>query len=117
MNDSTLYGLMEVARDEANRHIAAGVPKDRAIRIAAHALCDLVNERDSGLGQVGPAAALTQAAEAAPVKAIREAVSPWLWVVSLFGFGLALLNTQRISKIYGGWRAGKKAVKEGRVPV
>lgn len=55
-------------------------------------------------------AKLKEASELAPIKAIREAVSPWLWVTSVVGFGLALLNTRRIARMYSGWRE-KSSVK------
>jgi len=48
---------------------------------------------------------LVKAAALEPIKAAREMVSPWLWVTSLIGFGLAILNTRRIAKMYKNWRA------------
>jgi len=50
------------------------------------------------------------------VDAAKTAISPWLWVFSVVGFGLALLNTRRISKIYGGYQAGRRALRRGEVP-
>jgi hypothetical protein len=50
-------------------------------------------------------------AELAKMPALQEVakvgavVSPWLWVTSIIGFGLALLNTKRIDSMwrrYGG---------------
>jgi len=118
MNEGMLHGLMGVARDEANRLIASGMPKQQAVDVSVRALCDLVESRETGLGQQ-PLTFLSPASpESAPepVRKIQEIISPWLWIFSVVGFGLAILNTQRISRIYGGWRAGKKAVKEGKVP-
>ena len=43
---------------------------------------------------------LAKAAEFEPVKQIRATISPWLWVLSLSSFGLALLNTSRISRMF-----------------
>ena len=70
----------------------------------------------NGLGQVDiePIDAFAEKSQAAaalaPIKAVREAITPWLWVTSLIGFGLGLLNTRRIAKMYTDWRrksAGK----------
>lgn len=51
--------------------------------------------------------AASQAAEAAPIKAVREAVSPWLWVLSVAGFGMALVNTRRIATMFKDWKRRK----------
>ncbi|MFO0701770.1 MAG: hypothetical protein U0236_21325 [Nitrospira sp.] len=115
MNE-TLYNLMVVASQEADALIASGMPKQEAVRVSTEALADLVRahggiEKFHGLGQ---AIDIPDAPEI--VKQVQQKISPWLWVLSVFGFGMALLNTHRISKIYGGWRAGKRAVREGRVP-
>jgi hypothetical protein len=118
MDDATLHGLMAVARDEANRLIAQGMPKQQAVDIACRALCDLVKERSSGLGQE-PLTFLTPEKPTItpePVKKVHEAISPWLWIFSVVGFGMAILNTHRIARIYGGWRESRRAVKEGRIP-
>ena len=61
---------------------------------------------DLGLDPNDPLAQLPQlqaaTAQAAKVQAV---ISPWLWVFSIVGFGLALLNTSRVDKMwkrYGG---------------
>lgn len=93
---------MHVATDEANRYIAQGVPKDQAVKIAADALHDLVADEEAqgnGLGQIP--------ADAPFVKAVRESISPWLWIFSLISFGLGIANTHRITKMFKGWKKGK----------
>lgn len=62
----------------------------------------------SGIGAFEPVEAIRKAAEAEPVKRVRETVSPWLWVLSIIGFGLGLLNTRRIARMFKDWKAGKK---------
>jgi hypothetical protein len=42
------------------------------------------------------------------VSAIRNAISPWLWVTSLIGFATGLLNTRRIAIMYRKHLAGRK---------
>lgn len=59
----------------------------------------------AGVGQGEGENILVKAANLEPVKAAREMVSPWLWVTSLVGFGMAILNTRRIAKMYRTWRA------------
>jgi hypothetical protein len=52
-----------------------------------------------------------QPAPTAPSAILKAhaAISPWLWIFSLAGFGMALMNTRRISKIYGGWKSARRA--------
>ncbi len=42
------------------------------------------------------------------VGTLREAVSPWLWAFSLAGFGMTVLNTRRIAKMFGKFGGKKK---------
>jgi hypothetical protein len=46
----------------------------------------------------------------------RKQISPWVWAFSLIGLTLAVINTRRIAKIYGGWKKGKRALKTGELP-
>lgn len=58
----------------------------------------------AGVGQEEGENILVKAANLEPVKAAREMVSPWLWVTSLVGFAMAILNTRRIARMYTTWR-------------
>jgi hypothetical protein len=92
--------LINAAASEARRlHQELGLPIEQAARLAVRGAL-----RASGLGQDEVFKTVQTAADAGPLKQIREAVSPWLWITSLVGFGLALLNTRRITKMYQGWR-------------
>jgi hypothetical protein len=51
-----------------------------------------------------PANILKEAADLEPIKAVRDAVSPWLWVTSIGGFVMALINTRRIATMFGDWK-------------
>lgn len=65
----------------------------------------------AGLGEDAPPAILSDMAKVGNdplIAAIRNAVSPWLWVTSLIGFGMGLLNTRRIATMYRKHIAGKK---------
>ena len=72
-----------------------------------------VKQNRSGNAGVGDPSLDIQSA----VEQARQTVTPWLWVISLLGFGMAILNTSRIAKIYGGWRAGRRALKVGSQPI
>jgi hypothetical protein len=66
----------------------------------------------SGVGQEEGESIIAKAANLEPIKAARELVSPWLWVTSVVGFALAILNTRRIARMYTTWKrkfAPKKA--------
>jgi len=111
MNEKTLCGLMEVARDEANILIARGIPKQQAVEIAVRALGDVVQGHESGLGQA-PLTFLEPSAPASPasafeapeaIKEVQKVISPWLWIFSVVSFGMALLNTHRIKRLYRKW--------------
>lgn len=66
--------------------------------------------RPSGVGAAEDVLSTVKAAaDAGPLKGIREAVSPWLWVTSVIGFGMGLLNTRRISMMFKNWRRKKEA--------
>ncbi|MGH7260798.1 MAG: hypothetical protein ACREI9_08970 [Nitrospiraceae bacterium] len=100
--------------------IARGVPKEEAIRRASEmAVAAAKLKYPGGLGGIPvtptPLDTLAQeskaAADIAVIKTVREAVSPWLWLASLAGFGMAVMNTRRIAKMYRGWREKKGGKK------
>lgn len=85
--------------------VERGIPPDRAVaeavqwaRARGHGMAGL----DAGIDTI------REAAELSPVRAVRETVSPWLWVFSLVGFGMAVLNTRRIATMYRSWREKHK---------
>jgi hypothetical protein len=65
----------------------------------------------TGLGQVE---LLNTAADAPLIKEAREAVSPWLWVMSVAGFGMALMNTRRIARMVKGRFQANRRRRYGR---
>lgn len=64
--------------------------------------------RASGVGQGEGENILVKAANLEPIRAARELVSPWLWVTSVVGFALAIMNTRRIAAMYHKWRGKQK---------
>lgn len=116
------YALLERgAADAARKLMARGYSQDQAIEIATEMAMKLVRERGLGAAPTTPAAPPTEIdefaatskeyADLAPIKAVREAISPWLWVTSLIGFGMGLMNSRRIAKMYGDWRKKKGGKK------
>jgi hypothetical protein len=115
VNQSEFDTLVRCTKECAERLMARGVPRERAIEIATEMALEAVRKKyPSGLGQVeinaiDQFAQQSQAAAAiAPIKAVREAISPWLWVTSLIGFAMGLMNTRRIAKMYSDWRRKQK---------
>jgi len=101
----------EITKDahrEAMDLVANGVPFEQAVEWAS----DLAIKRAKRRGQLGDVIADAETL----AKEGQRIISPWLWVTSLLGFGLAILNAQRIAKMYGSWRAGKRAIKAGIPP-
>jgi len=118
------YATLErCAADAARKLMARGYSQEEAIRISSEmAVTAMKKKYPNGFGAVPAAASEPEAidvfaaqskaaADLAPIKAIREAISPWLWVTSLIGFGMGLLNSRRIAKMYGDWRRKKGGKK------
>lgn len=118
MTNEELDALTRGAKEIAERLMARGVPREQAVEFATKMALDAVRRKyPNGLGQapvtpqpLDTVAQESQSAAAIPIiKNIREAVSPWLWVTSLIGFGMGLLNSKRIAKMYGDWKKKKGA--------
>lgn len=116
MTNTELDALTKGAKEIAQKLMARGFSREEATEIATRAALEAVKKKyPNGLGQVevnpqplDTLAKESQAAAAIPIITnIREAVSPWLWVTSLIGFGMGLLNSRRIAKMYGDWRRKK----------
>lgn len=41
-------------------------------------------------------------------KKVQAEISPWLWVLSIVSFGLGLINTHRVRKMYRSWQGKHK---------
>lgn len=102
-------GQCEAALQVANDLIRRGIPKDEAVRRACLAAAKISRKR-FGMGQEEPKLVLSS--EEGPsgiVAEVRSKVSPWLWVLSIAGFGLTVINSRRITKMFGDWRRRKRA--------
>jgi hypothetical protein len=82
------------AADRARMYHSLGEPMETAVE---KAVSEELSRRASGV----PAPSVVLKAQAV--------ISPWLWIFSIVGFGMALINTRRISKIYGGWKAARRS--------
>jgi hypothetical protein len=86
--------MIKEAANLAMCKCASGLSMEAAVEVAVEE--ELARRRNAGMGQ-------------SAIEAVHEAVSPWLWVLSVAGFGMALINTRRIKKMYGSWRAARAA--------
>jgi hypothetical protein len=84
------------AADRARMYHSLGEPMETAVE---KAVAEELSRRVSGATSATPGVVLKA----------HTIISPWLWIFSLVGFGMALINTRRISKIYGGWRAARRS--------
>jgi hypothetical protein len=50
----------------------------------------------------------------AEVVSIHKKVSPWLWILSVGGFAMAVWNKYEISSMYGSYKTMKKALLPAR---
>jgi hypothetical protein len=80
--------VKEVNRLACKLHKERGIPMNQACALACRAVIRTLRHPSGfGLGQdEGPLARIKQAGEVPQVKAVREAVSPWLWVLSIASF-------------------------------
>jgi len=54
---------------------------------------------------------LSELSQSEKFKKAREKVTPFIWVLSSFGFLMALLNTHRIKKIFKSWKGAREYAK------
>ncbi len=68
---------------------------------------------DGGLGEEVDEGSdpLSELAKKPEFKAASEKIRPWIWVFSIFGFGMALINTHRIKKIFKSWKGARMYAK------
>jgi hypothetical protein len=118
MTQTEYEALIRGTKVAVEKLMARGVPREKAIEIATEMAVRAVKEKYPGLQGMGdipvnpqPLDTLAQesqsAANIAVIKTVRDAVSPWLWVTSLIGFGFSILNRRQIAKMYGDWRKKK----------
>lgn len=96
----------EVVCRAANGLIAQGYSKEEAVRIACLAAGRVLQKKAAGMG--APAApTIILNAEDGPngiIAEVKAQVSPWLWVLSVVSFGMALANARKIQKMFGEWK-------------
>lgn len=102
----------EAATAAVESLVAQGVPRAQAVPLVHRAIARMWAEKPSrsGLGDTADAVLtdLKTAGDAAPIKAVREAITPWLWVFSVVGFGMGLMNTRRISLMFENWKKKRR---------
>lgn len=98
----------EAVLQVANGLIRRGIPKDKAVRLACESALK-VSRRSSGLGEEPRLILSTENGPEGIIAEVRSKVSPWLWVLSLASFGMALINARRIANMFGNWKRRKRA--------
>ena len=103
----------QAATAAVDQLVQRGVPRGQAISLVQRAIARMWAEQAasrSGLGDTADAVLteLKTAGDAAPIKAVRDAVTPWLFAFSLVSFGLGLMNTRRISLMFENWKKKRK---------
>lgn len=107
-------GQASAAREIYADCLRRGCPPAAAARLVSAAVARRVRRR-VGLGEELPASAfepklapekniLQLAAEHETVAKIRATVSPWLWVLSLTSFAMAVVNRKQIAAMFGNWK-------------
>ena len=89
------------------------IPLEDRITMAVNRQFDPGMLSPGGLGEEvddggDPLSELSQSEE---FKKVREKVTPFIWVLSSFGFLMALLNTHRIKKIFKSWKGAREYAK------
>jgi hypothetical protein len=97
----------EAIRQVADGLIAKGYPRREAVRLACEASLRVVR-KPTGMGQEPSLILSSEEGPNGIVAEVRSKVSPWLWVLSIISFGMALTNTRRISKMFGDWKRRRK---------
>lgn len=82
----------------------------RAVRVARERRAGLGAAEDIFAPDVPERNVLQKVADISAVKSVRETVSPWLWVLSLVSFSMAMVNSRRIAVMFTNWKR-RKAVK------
>lgn len=93
---------MNVADAIARRaleHVRAGVDPNRAADLACQEYYSM-----AGLGQ-GQSLLTTVESD---VKTVGADISPYLWILSVVGFLMGVMNKAEISKMYGSWKRAKQ---------
>lgn len=97
-----LDAVAEYAANEATLLIQQGMSREDAIAVVSEAIIEVL--QPEGLGQ----AFAERIAKVETIEKAKEFISPWLWVFSIVGFGLALLNTRRVSLMFRKFRKGQE---------
>lgn len=87
---------VDCVAEYAARLVQSGVPEDEAVEIAFRK-CGSPVSRLSAIESEIKAAAETG----------KQLVSPYLWMLSLTSFVLAIMNTKRISRMYASWKRSR----------
>jgi hypothetical protein len=89
--------ITSVVANRAVELIRSGVDPDKAV--------DLACREYRGMAGLGDGLVETVESE---VKSINTEISPYLWILSIIGFIMGVMNKAEISKMYGSWKRAKQ---------
>ena len=103
--------ISEVAQDFRRRG-----HNPQAVKAAVLRALHTTRQRQAGLGagedifapDIPERNVLQKVADISAVKTARETISPWLWVLSLVSFSMAMVNSRRIAVMFSNFRRRKE---------
>jgi hypothetical protein len=100
--------ITSVVSNRALELIRAGVDPDVAIDTACREYRGL-----AGLGDDPPTdpSLLNQAQSS--IQSISTSIAPYLWIMSVIGFIMGVMNKAEITKMYGSWKRAKQKLLGG----
>lgn len=97
---STVEQIVERAYNRAVYLMAEGYSQQEAVdRVCAEAVAEI--SRRPGLGEDLVSSVQKE------VQRASQAVSPWLWILSVVSFAMAVMNRAEIAKMFGSWKKMK----------
>lgn len=95
--------VADVIARRAFEHVKSGLDPNQAADLACQEYYSM-----AGLGQDTPASQSVVSTIASDVKAVGADISPYLWILSIVGFIMGVVNKAEISRMYGSWKRAKQ---------
>jgi len=101
----------EAVQQVANGLIEKGCPKNEAVRLACLSAGSVLGKKAAGMGAPAEPKLILNAEDGPNgiIAEVKAQVSPWLWVLSIVSFGMALANARKIQKMFGDWKRRRPA--------
>jgi hypothetical protein len=91
---------MDITTVVANRAIElvrSGINPDKAVDLACREYATMAGLGDDFVDTVE-----------SDIKSVGATISPYLWILSIFGFIMGMVNKAEITRMYGSWKRAKK---------